>query len=218
MSKLQVDKIETYTGSGTLEIESNTAVSAGKNLVANGPFTSNNATTINGAGNSLTIAQGNVLANGSIYSGPSSSSPGCTLNADGSAVVGTLSTGAATINGTLDLNQNSIVDVNAITCASMTIGGTAYAGVKAFCNVASGAIAGGTGFSSVSRANGAGTTSIYTLTLATSLASISNTIVQSDRSEAASYGHYATIVDVNTITVTTEGQANTEKFNVVVIA
>lgn len=210
MSKVKTDNLEVYTSGGSLSILSPVAVSAGQQATMNGPFTSNNASVFNGAGNSVTVDSGNVLAKGNLYVGPSSSSPGCTLAASGAATVGTLTAGAATFNGQIDLNSNSIVDVNAITCSSLSVGGNAIGAskTKAFCNATLNplgpSITGGTGFASVTASNGANSTKNYDFVLSTALTSTTNTVVMVTPASVDSNVqsiNFAQVVDVNTIRV-----------------
>lgn len=226
MSKVKTDNLEVYTSGSSLSILSPVAVSAGQQATMNGPFTSNNAAVFNGSGNSVTVDSGNVLAKANLYVGPSSSSPGCTLAASGAATVGTLTSGAATFNGQLDLNSNSIVDVNAITCTSLSVGGNApitanpvHAIAKMTVSSSNGnnSLQGGRGFANSFSVSSSGSYTLVTVTLSNAVPNSTNAIAVVSAVDDASIPIAASITSTTTVQLKWASSVNAVAINLAVM-
>lgn len=226
MSKVKTDNLEVYTNGSTLSVNSPFSVTAGNAMTCNGPLTSNNAAAFNGSGTSLTVNQGNMLAKSLIYVGPSTTSPGCTFNQDGSATVGTLTTGTTSVNGVLDMNSNSIVDVNAITCTSITVNGTAplvanpvHAIAKMTVSSSSGsnALQGGRGFANSFTNSSSGSYSLVTLTLSNALPNSTNAVAIVTAIDNAAIPIAASITSTTTVQVKWANTLNSININVAVM-
>lgn len=210
MSKVKTDNLEVYTNGSTLSVNSPFSVTSGNAMTCNGPLTSNNTAAFNGSGTSLTVNQGNLLAKSLIYVGPSTTSPGCTFNQDGSATVGTLTTGTTSVNGVLDMNSNSIVDVNAITCTSMTVNGTApltdnpvHAIAKMTVSNSSGSnsLQGGRGFANSFSVSATSGYTLVTVTLSNAVPNSTNAIAVVSAVDNASIPIAASITSTTTVQV-----------------